>query len=165
MIHPTSPRWPALTALVAALVVQACSPVSGPPNAGTSSTEPATTTTATAAPATNPEGTHVGSWLSPSCGERTYGRQLHLAADGTFQAQDLVSPCPPKVACVWSGIIHRQGTYTLADGKIVLTEKGEAGPQGKPLPATLGVDSSTHAPFETDSAGKVCPYAYRAKSP
>lgn len=163
MTEPRMSRWWYVLAVVTGGSLQACSPSATSPDAG-----PSTPTTATGAttgtPAQGPgkgapDGSLVGTWVSPSCGERTYARELDLAADGTFRAADLVSPCPPKVVCVWSGIVHRKGTYTVAGGKITLTPSDQGGPQGQPFPETLGIDPATGAPFEPDNGGPACTYA------
>jgi hypothetical protein len=82
----------------------------------------------------------VGKWSSPSCRDRTYVRELELAADGTFRSDDLVSPCPKGAVCVWSGIVHREGTYAVAGDRVTLATPPEQRPQARPLPAVLGVE-------------------------
>jgi hypothetical protein len=72
-------------------------------------------------------------------------------------AEDLVSPCPPNVACVWSGIVNRRGTYARAGDAITLTVSGTPPPQGQPLPPTLVIDAATRAPAE-DAGGTRCVY-------
>lgn len=173
------PPLAALAVLAAAplFLTAACSPPATSPDGGgtpSTTTAPATTAPATAAspPATTTSpatiaapgtGTSppsiLGAWVSPSCGERTYPRHIEFASDGTFHSEDLVSPCPPNVVCVWSGIVHRKGTYTLAAGKITLTVEGAPGAQGKPLPDTLGVDPTTSAPFEPANGTPACTYS------
>ena len=166
-----------LLAATCLFLASACSPATTPPEgpeAGvstTTTTAPATTAPATATTtdqptgATKPEPSVVGTWASPSCGERTYPRHIVFAPDGTFQSEDLVSPCPPKVACVWSGIVHRKGTYTVSGGKIALTPSGNPGPQGRPLPDTLGIDPATGAPFEPADGSPACTYTRLEKKP
>jgi hypothetical protein len=177
MRAPRSKAMAAFSVIVPALLAAACSPAATSPEVGGTTTAtspevggtttaPATTTTAPATTtAGSPGSSLVGTWASPSCGERTYVRQIDFADGGTFSAADLVSPCPPKVVCVWSGIVNRKGTYAVAAGKIALTVDGSAGPQGKPLPASLGLDPATGAPFETDSSGKTCLYERQAMKP
>jgi hypothetical protein len=36
------------------------------------------------------------------------------------RGQDLVSPCPANVACVWSGIIPFEGTWKLEGDRVTL---------------------------------------------
>lgn len=108
-----------------------------------------------------------GAWVSPSCGARTYTRRIDLAIDETFQSTDLVSPCPPNVVCVWSGVVNRKGTFVVGKGTIELTVKDDGGGagMGQPLPRSLGLDPNTHTPFETDSNGKACPYTLAPDKP
>src|SRR5262249_19354608 len=54
-----------------------------------------------------------GAWISPSCGPRNYARSISFDAAGHFTAQDLISPCPRDVVCVWSGIIYHRGDYVV----------------------------------------------------
>ncbi|MDG4864462.1 hypothetical protein P8605_40585, partial [Streptomyces sp. T-3] len=63
----------------------------------------------------------TGTWVSPAAGERGYPREVDFDASGTFRVRDLVSPCPPKVQCVWSGIHHAQGTYAMEGDAVRLT--------------------------------------------
>jgi hypothetical protein len=79
----------------------------------------------------------AGTWSSPRCGERGYERRIPFAADGTFRADDRISPCPKGVACVWSGIITRRGTYAVKGAAVKLTFEDEAG-KAKPLPRSFG---------------------------
>lgn len=155
-------------ALVPALLGAGCAPSPDPnaPDYGSTTTAPTTGT------ATEPTGTDaspavsvVGTWASASCGDRTYPRHIDFAAGGTFSATDLVSPCPPQVVCVWSGIVHRTGRYSVDGDAITLTVSGPGGAPGKPFPASLGLDPRTGAPIETDSAGNVCPYERRPSGP
>jgi hypothetical protein len=105
----------------------------------------------------------VGSWSSPRCGERSYERWLELAPDGTFRADDRVSPCPPTVTCVWSGIVRRQGSYRATeDGRqlALQTETAAAAPKLLPLPTTLHWDDAAEAPLELAGVER-CPYVRR----
>ncbi|MBC9713342.1 hypothetical protein H9Y04_12255 [Streptomyces sp. TRM66268-LWL] len=64
----------------------------------------------------------TGTWISPRGGaDRAYERRITFARDGSFAMQDLVAPCPPKVQCVWSGIVHIDGTYHVDKGEVRLT--------------------------------------------
>lgn len=80
----------------------------------------------------------LGTWLSPSCGERAYARSLTFDADGRFTAEDRVSPCPPGARCVWSGIVLRSGTFSVEGETVRLhaEEPARKGP-GMPLPDEL----------------------------
>ncbi|MCK6570521.1 hypothetical protein L6V77_05335, partial [Myxococcota bacterium] len=40
---------------------------------------------------------------------------LTLSADGTWQGQDRVSPCPPDATCMWSGIVEHRGTWQATE--------------------------------------------------
>lgn len=85
----------------------------------------------------------TGTWTSASCGGRTYAREITLATDKTFVARDLVAPCPPKVACVWSGIVERKGTWTLDGTKLTLTTDPNVKEKtpGSPLERSLSFDA------------------------
>lgn len=163
MLDPKTSRWLAAMAAATGFCVQACSPPATSMDGSSSTPSGAaagdgTVMTTQSPGAGNPDGSLVGKWMSASCGERTYARLLDLAADGTFDCADMVSPCPPEVICVWSGIVHRRGTYTVADGRITLMVSNDGGLPGRPLPASLGVDPVSGAPFEIDSGDKACAY-------
>lgn len=162
----------ALLAPLAACVVQ--NTPSGTPDATPIGEPPATATTPPAPPPTEPGPTSpppqpttqtppagdaslAGTWVSPSCGDRKYERILTLGADGTFQAKDMVSPCPPNVQCIWSGIVDRKGRYTRSGDTLTLAVEGPAGDRAKPLPATLTIDKATGAPAE-QAGGATCVY-------
>jgi hypothetical protein len=139
-------------------LLAACSNGPGPsePTNPTATATPTATPTATATP--GKEGSLVGSWVSASCGGRAYPRQITFAEGGSFQGADLVSPCPPNVKCVWSGIINYQGRYTALGSSITLTvQSAGTGPGGRPFPTSLEL-SASGAPVET-SDGKSCTYA------
>jgi hypothetical protein len=146
-------------ALSSSLLLAACSngPTPSEPLSTPTNPPPATASpTPTAAPGAT--GSLVGSWTSASCGERAYPRQITFAEGGTFQAADLVSPCPPKVVCVWSGIINYKGRFAVSGSSVTLTvQDGGAGPGGRPFPTSLGL-SANGAPLET-ADGKSCTYA------
>jgi hypothetical protein len=131
-----------------------------PPDSPPTPTAPGPTTQApapqptTTAPA---PGGVAGKWSSPACGARTYERRLALEADGSFAAEDRVSPCPPNVVCVWSGIVIRRGHYAVASGAIQLAVDGTGAGPGQPLPPALSVDASG-APVEIAPDGKRCVY-------
>ncbi len=167
------PRGLLLAALLS--VTAACSPApapqDGPPDATPTGTTPPgpDTPPGSTTPPTDPtaptgqtppgggDASIAGTYTSPNCGARTYERKLTLNADGTFAAQDLVSPCPPGTQCVWSGIVNRQGTYTRSADGLTLKVDGAAPPQGQPLPEKLVIDPTTKAPAEQGS-GAACVY-------
>ena len=164
MMLPATSRWVTALAAAAMFCAPACSPAATAPEGSVSTTTtapPGTTAPPSTTPGgtTTPDGSITGAWRSPSCGDRTYPREIQFAADGTFQSADLVSPCPPNVACVWSGIVNRKGTFTVAAGKITLTPTEPGGAQGRPLPTTLGIDPKTGAPFEQTDGSPACTYA------
>jgi hypothetical protein len=148
-------------------------PTSSPSNPATtatpttSPTDPAATPTATTAEPTptassSPELRWAGTWSSPSCADRTYERRITLKEDKTFRAEDRVSPCPPGVQCIWSGIVGWQGTYTLDEKGAVLTKTagGQGGPGGAVKivsPLRLELDKATSSPAEVHAAGR-CVY-------
>jgi hypothetical protein len=101
----------------------------------------------------------VGTWLSSSCGKRTYGRKIQFDLGGTFTGMDLVSPCPPDVVCFWSGIVHRKGTYTVVENTIKLAvSEPRTMSAGQPFPTELVIDRATNAPAETTPDGDYCVY-------
>ncbi len=139
-----------------------------PPVAATTATPPASpTASATGAqpgaplPITAPAVTLItldGTWESASCGSRTYARRITFAEAAKFIAEELVSPCPKGVSCVWSGIIIRQGTYKVEQDTIALTVgKTSSGPAKTQLPTSLALDGS-RAPVEAGDDGKPCVY-------
>ncbi|MGK3995311.1 hypothetical protein [Sorangium sp. So ce1024] len=100
----------------------------------------------------------LGAWRSAACGSRKYERVLSFAKDGSFTAEDRVSPCPPRVVCVWSGIIHRKGAFKRSGDTVALSvAETPQGPAGQPFPTTLTVDAAG-APAEAGDDGKPCPY-------
>jgi hypothetical protein len=97
-----------------------------------------------------------GTWSSERCGTRGYERRITFATDGTFSAEDRVSPCPAGVACVWSGVINRNGTYTLKGSTIRLKLEAPApGAKAEDLPATLSWKKGALAERQ---AGHTCAY-------
>lgn len=141
--------------LAAPLLALACSTGAPPPDITPPS--PPLPAPQAAEPAAAPA--VAGKWTSPSCGPRTYERRLSLEADGSFIAEDRVSPCPPGVACVWAGIVWRRGSYTVANGSIQLTAATSTSGPGKPFPLTLAIDPQTSAPVEVVSEGERCVYS------
>jgi hypothetical protein len=146
-----------LAACLSTLAACQPAPMSSPPDATppmpTAPTPPGTTT----APPPTGGGDLVGTWRSPSCGTRKYERRITFVADGAFTAEDLVSPCPPKVACVWSGIVNRKGRYALAGDTITFSNVEPAQAQGEPFPASLSLDPASKAPAER-ADGATCVY-------
>jgi hypothetical protein len=65
--------------------------------------------------------TPVGGWSSMSCGERDYERRITLSDGGAFSGEERLSPCPPDVACVWSGVHRFSGQWTLSELTITLS--------------------------------------------
>ncbi|EYF07394.1 hypothetical protein [Chondromyces apiculatus] len=126
---------------------------SGAQNPTGGATPPGQVTPNTQPPGQQGDPALVGTWKSASCGDRTYERTLTFGADGTFQASDRISPCPPRAQCVWSGIVDRNGSYVRSGNTITLRVEGTPGKQGKPLPETLTVDPTTSAPTEQGSSG------------
>lgn len=150
-----------LTTLLAFVALScACSTATAPPPA--EGTAPGATPAVSfkgAAPSGAAPGV-AGSWSSPSCGPRAYERRLTLDPAGGLVAVDRVSPCPPSVVCVWSGIVARRGGYTVS-GAMVRTVliSIDAGPgPGQPLPAELEIDASG-ALVEVTPEGARCVYA------
>lgn len=101
----------------------------------------------------------IGSWRSPSCGERTYERRFHFNPSKTFAAEDLVSPCPPDVVCFWSGILYYKGSYLVERTTIKLDiSEPRTSPPAWPFPTELVLDPATGGPAEVTPEGKLCSY-------
>ncbi|WP_438009852.1 hypothetical protein WME89_15000 [Sorangium sp. So ce321] len=136
---------------------------SAPTQAPTASapTQAPTASAPTQAPTTTPgpgEDALLGTWRSAACAPRKYERVLSFAKGGSFAAEDRVSPCPPRVACIWSGIIHRKGAFKRSGDALSLSvAEASQGPGGQPFPTTLTIDASG-APAETGADGKPCSY-------
>lgn len=79
----------------------------------------------------------VGRWSSASCGERTYGRNLELKADGSVAIEERISPCPEGARCITSGIWPVSGTWTATGQVATLTLAPPDGPRFVELPTTL----------------------------
>jgi hypothetical protein len=122
-----------------------------PTQAPTTTAAPTPTPPPTTAPTTGGAANWVGSWESKSCGERKYIRQITLKDDGSVVGKDLVSPCPPKVACVWSGIVDWTGKYAAEGKTLRISETKPSGGGGKiKLPTELRWDAPAGAPAEGD---------------
>ncbi|HSO00313.1 MAG TPA: hypothetical protein VLS89_18600 [Candidatus Nanopelagicales bacterium] len=132
--------------------------VTTPPEMPPAPTGTAQQGTETAAPAAAEDRTVVGTWRSASCGERKYERVITFNADGSFAAQDRVSPCPPGVQCVWSGIVNRRGEYARSGDALTLRVVGQQPTQGKPFPEKMVIDAASKAPAE-EADGAMCVYA------
>lgn len=85
-------------------------------------------------------------------------RVITLSQDHTFQASDRVSPCPPNVACVWSGIVERSGSWKLSGKTLTLEPSGEPQKAGVPLPTTLAFERNA---LSETSNGNDCVYTRR----
>ena len=75
--------------------------------------------------ATLPEAATVGvagRYVGEPCGARTYVRNLELRADGTYEIEDRIAPCPPDAVCMWSGIVTFAGTWAETEPGVALTE-------------------------------------------
>ncbi|WP_438019612.1 hypothetical protein WMF18_11285 [Sorangium sp. So ce315] len=155
---PGSPAAPAPT--TQAPTVQAPT-TQAPAASGPTTPAPAASGPTTPAQATTPaqgDEALLGAWRSAACGSRKYERVLSFAKDGSFTAEDRVSPCPPRVACIWSGIIHRKGAFKRSGDTVALSvAEASQGPAGQPFPTTLVVDAAG-APAEAGEDGKPCPY-------
>jgi hypothetical protein len=151
MPRTLAPLW--MIALAACACPSAPEPASAPP-------APAPTEEPGPPPPNGPNGKALlGDWHSPACGDRAYERRLHLHENGSFKAEDMVSPCPPGVMCVWSGIVETQGTWAVSKGALELTVKAGAAPRRgvAPFPTALTLDGAG-APAEGSAGASSCPY-------
>lgn len=114
------------------------------------------------APTPTPTTSWVGRWRSPSCGERTYVRELTLAADGTWLALELVAPCPPGAMCVWAGVVEVHGTWAADGAGITLTEPEQPTGPARARPTRLDPDPEGLRSTEPDGA---CLYTSAAEQP
>ncbi|WP_434046936.1 MULTISPECIES: hypothetical protein [Sorangium] len=147
---PVSPAEPAERPTTHAPTTQA--PTTQAPTTQAPTTQAQTTTPAPGGDAL------LGTWRSAACAPRKYERVLSFAEDGGFTAEDRVSPCPPRVACVWSGIVHRKGAFKRSGDTVSLSvAEASQGPGGQPFPTTLTVDAAGGL-AETGENGKPCPY-------
>ncbi len=153
--------------LLASVLFVACSGSHGvEPTPGSTSSvtidpapPPIPTQVASASPTAAPSTELVGTFASPSCDKRTYAREITFGKDGKFSAQDLVSPCPPGARCVWSGILARAGTFSLAGSTVTLTvTEGADSKPGSPLPATM---TFTGGALSESAGGATCAYQRR----
>lgn len=81
-------------------------------------------------------------WSSPTCGARSWERRLELQPGGALYVQDRVSPCPPRVVCVWSGVVERRGAWALQDGELALDLEPVANTLVEPSPRHLRLDGA-----------------------
>jgi hypothetical protein len=118
------------------LLLAGCSPAQ--PNSGTTVDVP-TAPSATVAPISSQEPDLSGTWSSATCGKRSYERIIIVSSDGKFTADDRVSPCPPNKKCVWSGIVHRKGTWKRVALTLALFPDDviDGKQAGEPFPSTL----------------------------
>ena len=152
----TTGTTPETTVTVPTTTTTAPTPTATTTPTTTTTPTPTTTTTTTTTPETS--GELVGEWKSPPCGARKYERRITLAKDGSFTAQDLVSPCPKGVACVWSGIVDTKGTWKQEGNTIRLTSSSQStGPGMSSFPTTLTLNPATKALAE-GADGVTCPY-------
>jgi hypothetical protein len=151
---------------VASAVVCALLALAGCPDAPTPTAPTATVPTAnppppgTATIAVPPadDGRWHGTWLSDGCGERAYQRIVTLAAGGEARGEERVSPCPPGVACVWSGIVPWSGRWSAAGDRVRLELEPKAAPGAAiALPSELVWDQAAAAPAE-ESGAERCVY-------
>jgi hypothetical protein len=110
-------------------------------------------------PETGETGTRfVATWTSAECGERTYERRITLNPDFSFVGEDLVSPCPPDAACIWSGIVTWSGSWAMEGPALKLTETSA-------IPDDQGMDRPTELKHNrggqlTEQSGELtCPYS------
>lgn len=77
----------------------------------------------------------VGAWSGtvPSGWEVAW----QFNADGTFTKTDLIAPCPPGLACVWSGIVTNGGTWSVSFDEIALSYVNANSQAGATTPASL----------------------------
>lgn len=133
--------------MVLALVVLACVGGGKPPEVagGAEATIPEVGIPATSAPpaaAATAAAATAGRYEGKACGSRAYVRLLELRGDGTYELEDRISPCPPGVACMWSGIVTFAGTWTEGAQGVALTEaKGPEGPGAQPRAAAYTRDA------------------------
>ncbi len=93
-----------------------------------------------------------GTWTSSSCEARTYPRILRFGPS-EVQLEDRISPCPEGVTCVWSGVVHRQGTWQADGTRIQLTWTGEADPRmAMPAPTEFVLQDDAHGRTEAGCA-------------
>jgi hypothetical protein len=73
-----------------------------------------------------------------------------------------VSPCPPKVQCIWAGIVAWSGTWALDDKGAVLTKTAGGNDPTKKAntdaPLRLVLDKATSSPAEMSDSGATCVY-------
>lgn len=79
----------------------------------------------------------LGDWTAAACGGRGYARNLRFEEDGTYAGVDLVSPCPPDVACMWSGLVGYSGVWVQEGPKLHLREIGGGAQQGAAHPTEV----------------------------
>jgi len=143
--------------------------VTEPPAAGPAAQAPATEAPASqqpeppsVEPSAGPGTLPVPStWSGPACEGRAYERVISFQEQGRFEARDLVSPCPPGTVCVWSGVITRGGSWSMARADIQLapdpTEAASGGPPASQFPLPLMLRRAPDGQLE--EPGSDCRYA------
>lgn len=105
----------------------------------------------------------IGTWISASCGQRSYPRVLTLTADGQASGQDRVSPCPEGARCIWSGIVPFSGVWQGHAESITLDLQAAAGRKSfiKALPSRMTWSDGQPQATEGD---QTCRYQRNAAS-
>ncbi len=121
---------------------------------------PTPTVTPTPPPPETDEGTRfVATWVSPSCGERSYERQITLNPDFSFVGQDLVSPCPPGASCVWSGVVSWKGTWNIEGPRLALNEEWSDNEAFQELARPTELKHTRGTELAEFNGEELCPYA------
>jgi hypothetical protein len=124
------------------------------------------TSSAIPAPRSDVPAQLVGAWISLSCGDRQYTRMIAFHPDETFAAEDRISPCPPDVACFWSGILYHRGRFTVVENTIKLeVSEPRSSASSLAFPTTLEMDPATGAPMEGSPDGELCVYTRAPEMP
>jgi hypothetical protein len=71
----------------------------------------------------------VGRSFSADGATPFYPRSYTFTADGVTVA-DAVAPCPAGATCIWSGVVTRAATWSLAGDRVRLDYAGAASPDG-----------------------------------
>ena len=124
-------------ALLVAAGLSGCASSSGEPPA-----QPALEIPAASPAATSDPSAWTGRWSSAPCGLRPFERVLEITAEGTFQLEDRISPCPEDAVCVWSGIETLGGSWRARARGIRLDASGDVGRIAPPPPGVLAVTAS-----------------------
>ncbi len=101
----------------------------------------------------------VGIWENSSCGERKYRRVINFLKDGKLEAVDEVAPCPSDRQCVWSGIIHWYGTWTIENRTVSLDiQPAKDGKMPEILPDEFVILNQDPVSIGGREGSNVCPY-------